>query len=173
MPDITFHCPMCQSKLIVDSRGTGRNVPCPECDEIICIPPLEEAGDDVESTGLVESHSAEADASSAITCTRCGKNMITSTDDIADKCIALGIKLKWGGLGPTLDLGHLAATGINGIYQMLTRSDSGDANMFQSIIGTWAPYEQCQECGEHWCHECIKGPLPDKHLTGPPHCMCT
>lgn len=38
MADIHFSCPECSGLLVVDEAGTGRELPCPHCGEVIHIP---------------------------------------------------------------------------------------------------------------------------------------
>ena len=172
MPDIKFNCPKCQGKLVVDSRGAGHSVPCPECDEVIRIPSQEEPGDSEQPGGLADLQTSDSDIPTGGTCTRCGKDTLVTKEAVVYACQAAGVSLSWGDLGPTLKLGSLVGTGINGIYDLLFRSDADDARSFKTIIGSWAPDEQCPDCGERWCNECIKGLLPNKHLSEPPHCNC-
>ena len=42
MSDIQFSCPKCGHNLVVDAAGAGMSVPCPECNEPLVIPGLEE-----------------------------------------------------------------------------------------------------------------------------------
>ena len=172
MPDIKFSCPKCQGKLVVDARGAGRNVPCPECEEVIQIPSQDELMDAEQPGSLAKSQAADPGLVPGGTCTQCGKETFDTKEKVVSACNAAGIPLTWGDLGPTLKLGSLAGTGINGIYDLLYRSDADDARAFQKIIGSWTPDESCPDCGEQWCNECIKGLLPNKHLSEPPHCNC-
>lgn len=36
--DVTFNCPKCDQELEVDSSGSGQQIPCPTCGEILTIP---------------------------------------------------------------------------------------------------------------------------------------
>lgn len=38
MADIEFDCPKCQHRLVVDERGAGRKVYCPQCAGVVDIP---------------------------------------------------------------------------------------------------------------------------------------
>lgn len=40
MSDITFDCPECAGHLVVDEKGAGMTVPCPECGKPISVPRL-------------------------------------------------------------------------------------------------------------------------------------
>ncbi|MFC1451804.1 hypothetical protein ACFLSJ_00495 [Verrucomicrobiota bacterium] len=171
MADIEFPCPKCQSLLVVDARGMGFTVPCPECGEAITIPMQGEA-DEAESPEDARAPTADSTGAPAGRCTRCGKSLILTEHEVEAACQAADVPLSWGALGPTLNMGSLSATGLDDIFEILEHRSIGKADMFQSILGSWAPYESCPECGEQWCHECINGPLPDTHLTRPPHCNC-
>lgn len=38
MSDITFDCPHCQNHVVFDERGSGMEVPCPHCSQVLRIP---------------------------------------------------------------------------------------------------------------------------------------
>lgn len=170
VPDIRFHCPNCQGKLVVDARAMGRDVPCPNCNAILKIPLRSE--DPVPSAQPAQPKVPDSTAASGDNCTRCGKKTISDTYEVASQCREAGIILNWGSVGPTLTDGSQTATGINEIYEIITRSSEEKVKSFESIIGSWAPYGRCPACGEQWCQECIMGPLPYVHMRPPPHCKC-
>ena len=172
LPDIHFHCPKCQHWLVVDERGSGHNVACPDCGETICIPYYNEDDTDAATNESVSDDAPGTDKHSGATCTCCGKALIVDKHDVVAQCNAAGIDLQWGSLVPTLHVGSETANGFNDIYETLVHYDSDATRAFQAIFGSYAPHERCPKCGERWCNECIIGLLPDTHLTRPPSCNC-
>ena len=167
MGDLHFHCPKCQGLLLVDDKGMGRKVPCPLCRATIAIPLRSEP----EATDAPAQPAAASSGPAGTTCTRCGKK-VTDQHGVLDACQAAGIELHWGAAGPTLNIGAQAAAGLNDIYELLIHNSHELADAFDTSLGAWAPHGRCPKCGELWCHECIVGPLPDRHLHAPPHCRC-
>ena len=171
MPDLRFHCKHCKGQLVVDARGMGRELPCPKCGEIVTIPLRSE--DPVETPKPPSEAQGEPTAGGAgDTCTRCGKKVVPDKYAVAVQCREAGIPLNWGALTPTLSQGSDTATGINDIFDLLSRSSEEKLNAFQSIIGSWAPHGRCPTCGEQWCQRCIMGPLPYNAMGQKPHCKC-
>jgi len=171
MPDIRFRCPHCDGKLVVDVAGIGLAVCCPHCNQILTIPAEEDASAEAAPSPMSEPEAMPVDSVSGDTCTRCRKQVIVEKDRVVDRCHEAGIDLVWG-MTPTLKASNTSAAGFNEIMEILAHRSSAKADAFQKIIGSWAPFGRCGTCGEQWCHECIKGKLPARHLTEPPHCRC-
>lgn len=171
MPDIRFRCPHCEGKLIVDEAGIGLVIRCPECNQILTIPPKRDTDAEAGPSPMPEPGAVPADGVSGDTCTRCGKQVVIEKGQIVEKCHEAEIELVWD-MGPTLKVSNTAAAGLNQIIELLTHTSSTKADAFRTIVGSWAPSGRCATCGEQWCHECIKGNLPALQLTEPPHCRC-
>jgi predicted RNA-binding Zn-ribbon protein involved in translation (DUF1610 family) len=170
MPDIRFHCPNCQGKLVVDARAMGRDVPCPDCKQMLTIPLRSE--DPVKPAQSSKPEVPASTAASGNNCTRCGKKIISDTYEVASQCRDAGMNLNWGSVGPTLTDGGDTATGLNDIYDVVARNSDEKAASLQSIIGSWAPHGRCPKCGEQWCQQCIKGRLPYVNMRPSPSCKC-
>lgn len=69
--DVIFNCPQCEQELAVDSSGTGTEINCPSCGELITIPeptlagPPRAAGPVGASAARIEPRPVSAMASSA------------------------------------------------------------------------------------------------------------
>jgi hypothetical protein len=172
MPDIRFYCPKCKGRLVVDTKVMGKKVPCPKCKETITIPLRGDIDDEENFPQAAQTQSAGPIDPSANQCTHCGKKLLLSTYEVTNACREAGIPLTWGNSGPSLSMEASTATGLNDIHDILTRIATEKVGTFQTIIGSWAPKGRCATCGEIWCQQCIKGPLPHSSMGHKPSCKC-